>query len=48
VSCGTYRREEKVVHGFGEKTGRKDKPWRTWTQMEKKIDLKEMGLRNVV
>jgi hypothetical protein len=22
--CGTYRREEKVIHGFGEKTCRRD------------------------
>jgi len=35
--CGTYRREEKVLHVFGEKTYRKEAAWRTWTQMEKKL-----------
>jgi Tat protein secretion system quality control protein TatD with DNase activity len=35
--CGTYRREEKVLHGFGGKTCRKEAAWRTWTQMEKKL-----------
>lgn len=46
-SSGTYRREEKVLGGCGEKTCRKETAWRTWTQMEEKIDLKEMGLGNV-